>query len=55
MSDIMKIDTVQQYNDYFGVETCHPLVSIIEGSKAKPLRYGRKLYGVYAVLLKDAV
>ena len=55
MSDIMKIDTVQQYNDYFGVETCHPLVSVIEGSKAKPLRYGRKLYGVYAVLLKDAV
>ena len=55
MSDIMKIDTVQQYNDYFGVETCHPLVSVIEGSKAKPLRYGRKLYGVYAVLLKDTV
>ena len=55
MNDIMKIDTVQQYNDYFGVETCHPLVSVIEGSKAKPLRYGRKLYGVYAVLLKDAV
>ena len=55
MSDIMKINTVQQYNDYFGVETCHPLVSVIEGSKAKPLRYGRKLYGVYAVLLKDTV
>ena len=55
MNDIMKIDTVQQYNDYFGVETCHPLVSVIEGSKAKPLRYGRKLYGVYAVLLKDTV
>lgn len=53
MSDIMKIDTVQQYNDYFGVETCHPLVSVIEGSKAKPLRFCRKLYNVYAVLLKD--
>lgn len=53
MSDIMKIDTVQQYNDYFGVETCHPLVSVIEGRKAKPLRFCRKLYNVYAVLLKD--
>lgn len=53
MSNIMKIDTVQQYNDYFGVETCHPLVSVIEGSKAKPLRFCRKLYNVYAVLLKD--
>ena len=30
MSEIMKIDTVQQYNDYFGIETCHPLVSVIE-------------------------
>lgn len=24
MSEIMKIDTVRQYNDYFGVETLHP-------------------------------
>ena len=38
MNEIMKIDTVRQYNDYFGVETLHPLVSVIEGSKAKPLR-----------------
>ena len=53
MNEIMKIDTVRQYNDYFGVETLHPLVSVIEGSKAKPLRYCRKLYNLYAVLLKD--
>lgn len=40
MSEIMKVDTVQQYNDYFGVETLHPLVSVIEGSKgeASPVR-----------------
>ena len=49
----MKIATVQRYNDYFGVE--HPLVGVIVGSKAEPLQYGRKLYGVYTVLLKDAV
>lgn len=53
MNGIMTIDTVQQYNDYFGVETCHPLVSVIEGNKAKPLRFCRKLYNVYAILLKD--
>lgn len=53
MSEIMIIDTVQQYNDYFGVETCHPLVSVIEGNRAKPLRFCRKLYNVYAILLKD--
>lgn len=43
MSEIMKVDTVQQYNDYFGVETLHPLVSVIEGSKGKPLRFGKNL------------
>lgn len=49
----MTIDTVQQYNDYFGIETSHPLVSVIEGAKAKPLRFCKKLYNIYAVLLKD--
>lgn len=53
MSEIMKIDTVRQYNDYFGVETLHLSVSVIEGCKAKPLRYCRKLYNLYAILLKD--
>ena len=53
MSEIMKIDTVRQYNDYFGVETLHLSVSVIEGCKAKPLRYCRKLYNRYAILLKD--
>ena len=54
MTEIMKIDSVQTYNDYFGVETRHPLVSVVDGREAKPLRFGRKLYNVYAVLLKDA-
>lgn len=49
----MIIDTVQQYNDYFGIETCHPLASVIEGKIAKPLRFCKKLYNVYTVLLKD--
>lgn len=53
MEDIMKIDTVEQYNDYFGVETLHPLVTVIDGSKGKPLHFCRKLYNIYAILLKD--
>lgn len=53
MSDIKIIDSVQQCNDYFGVETLHPLVSVIEGLKGKPLRYCRKLYNTYIVLIKD--
>ena len=49
----MNINTVQQYNDYFGIETRHPLVSVIDGREAKPLRFCRKLYNLYAILLKD--
>ena len=52
MNEIMKIDSIQTYNDYFGVETRHPLVSVVDGREANPLRFGRKLYNVYAVLLK---
>ncbi len=53
MSEIKRIDTIQEYNDYFGIETLHPLVTVIDGREAKPLRYGRKLFNVYAILLKD--
>lgn len=53
MSELLKIDSVQAYNDYFGVETCNPLVSVIDGHEAKPLRFGRKLYSIYTILLKD--
>ena len=43
MGDITRIDTVQQYCDLFEVEALHPLVSVIEGSKGKLLRFGKKL------------
>ena len=36
-----------------GVETKHPLVSFIDFSTVKPLRHARKLYGFYAIFLKD--
>ena len=53
MNEIMKIDSIQTYNDYFGVETRHPLVSVVDGREANPLRFGRKLYCVCG-LAKDA-
>ena len=53
MKETVKIDSVQQYNDMMGVETLHPLVSVIDCHQAKPLRFSRKLYNIYTVLLKD--
>ena len=53
MDEIKRIDSIQEYNDYFGIETVHPLVSVIDCHEAKPLRYGRKLFNVFLILLKD--
>lgn len=53
MGEIINIESVQQYNDYFGVETLHPHVCMIDGHKAKPLRFCKKSYNLYTILLKD--
>ncbi len=53
MSEIIKTDSICAYNEWAGVETLNPLVSFIDFSKVKPLHHARKLYGFYAVFLKD--
>lgn len=55
MDDIIRIDTVDQYNRIYGIETLHPLVSVVDLSKARkdlPLEC-RISYGIYAVYLKQ--
>ena len=34
MKEVIKLDTVDQYNRLFGLETLHPLVSIVNLSEA---------------------
>lgn len=53
MEEIKQISSVQDYNDYFSVETLHPLVTVINGAEGKPLRYGQKTFGIFAIFLKD--
>jgi len=53
MEEILKFDTVSQYNVFNNHETLHPLVSIIDYSKALPRKLRRSYFGFYAVLLKD--
>lgn len=54
MEDFIRLDAVAQYNQLFGLETLHPLVSVIDLSKATlfPSHF-RINYGVYALFLKD--
>ncbi len=51
--ELLSITTVAEYNDMLGVETLHPLVSVIDLSKAKPMRHMRHTFSFYAVFLKD--
>lgn len=53
MEKILKFDTVGQYNTFNNHQTLHPLVSVIDFSKAAPRRLRRTYFGFYLVLLKD--
>lgn len=50
---LLNIETVSEYNDMLGVETLHPLVSVIDLSRAKPMKHMRHTFGFYVVFLKD--
>ena len=50
----MQLKTIKEYNDYMGVETRHPLVSVIEGSRMPhPVPHARKHVGMYVIFLKE--
>lgn len=50
---LLNIKTVTEYDDMLGVETLHPLVSVIDLSKAKPMKHMRHTFSFYTVYLKD--
>ena len=49
----MNIATVAEYNDMLGVETLHPLVSVIDLAKARPMHHMRHTFSFYTIFLKD--
>ncbi|HMJ70330.1 MAG TPA: helix-turn-helix transcriptional regulator [Cyclobacteriaceae bacterium] len=53
MEEILRFDSVSQYNAFNQHETLHPLVSVIDYSKANPRKLRKSHFGFYAVLLKD--
>lgn len=54
MDQIINFDTISKYNEFNKNETKHPLVSIVDFSKADPRHGGFKaLFGFYTVFLKD--
>jgi AraC-like DNA-binding protein len=53
MEAVKKIETVRQYNDYLGVETLHPLVSVVNFNEVPSIIYFRQYMGVYAIFFKN--
>jgi len=53
MDTMRRFETISEYNAFNNNETLHPLVSVVDLSKASP-RQGSKMYfGFYTVFLKD--
>lgn len=51
-TDIVKADTIEQYNRFFGFETRHPLVSIVHFDSSVPQPTHRMTLGFYALFIK---
>lgn len=53
MNRIEHFEHVFEYNDLLGVETLHPLVSVIDLSESRKIRHMRHTFGFYALFLKE--
>lgn len=53
MEKAYNFDTVSEYNAFNNHETLHPLVSVIDFSKAKERTGSRMTFGLYCVFLKE--
>lgn len=54
MDNIVNLESVDRYNSMYGLETLHPLVSVVDLTKAtKIVNHTQMNYGVYALFLKQ--
>lgn len=53
MDNLRRFETVSDYNVFNNRETLHPLVSVIDMSKANPRQASNMYFGFYVVFLKD--
>jgi AraC family transcriptional regulator, transcriptional activator of pobA len=50
---IQKLASIAQFNSQRGQETLHPLVTVLDQSKSKPVESKRHLSEIYIIFLKD--
>ncbi len=53
MDTITRFETISSYNSFNNHETLHPLISVVNFSKALPRQGCRMYFGFYSIFLKD--
>jgi len=53
MDTMRRFETINDYNVFNNNETLHPLVSVVDLSKASPRQGSRMYFGFYTIFLKD--
>ena len=53
MDHMRRFETINDYNAFNNNETLHPLVSVVDLSKANPRQGSRMYFGFYTIFLKD--
>ncbi len=55
MNEMRRFETINDYNVFNNNETRHPLVSVVDFSKAAPRQGSLMYFGFYTIILKDVV
>ncbi|MBD2757851.1 helix-turn-helix domain-containing protein [Spirosoma validum] len=53
MDTLRRFETISDYNAFNNNETLHPMVSVVDLSKAAPRQGSRMYFGFYTIFLKD--
>jgi AraC-like DNA-binding protein len=53
MDNLRRFETISEYNAFNNNETLHPLVSVVDLSKAAPRKLASAYFGFYTVFLKE--
>ena len=55
MENLLRFETINEYNAFHNHETLHPLVSVVDMSKAAPREAASVYFGFYTVFLKEVM
>ena len=53
MENLRRFETIHDYNEFNNNDTLHPLVSVVDLSKADPRTASNMYFGFYTIFLKD--